>query len=114
MNEPDFTVTETDVGKTIAGVCKDAHGNPVTLAGATSVKFRLGLPGKTVLVFATATADADQTANKGLVSFNLPTEAVADVGRYDAQFVVEWGSSQRRHFPTKPLVIAVVRQAADA
>lgn len=109
--KPDYSVTETDVGKTISGVCVGADGTPADLSTATLVQFRMGKPRQDPIVLEDAAKDADQITNPGRVAFELTEDAVAIPGDYGAQFVVEWTEAVRLHFPTTPILIRVARQA---
>lgn len=106
----DYQATVGDYGKTIAGVCADAHG-PVDLTDATSVTMRLGREGQTPIATGLADVDPDQATNKGRVTYTFVAGDLDTAGEFELTFVALFPDA-RLTFPTQPKIVKIKRELA--
>jgi hypothetical protein len=95
-----FYVRQNDNKITISGTCLDANGAAVSLTGAT-LKLQVRQQfATTAILNATATADPDQTANKGKWSYSLLAADLASADTYQASIQATYGDGTIITFPS--------------
>lgn len=105
-----FEANVGDNGVVMVATLEDADGVPVPLTSISAVTFSMDRRGEDPVVDdAAAVADADQTANPGVVRFTFTSAHLQVPGTFRAWFKVFWPDGAKRTFPTRHFEVVVLR-----
>jgi len=92
-----FVMKKGDFKPVMSATLTDNDGSAINLTSATGVKFLMKLPGSSSAKIDSAGVVSD--ASNGKVTYQWAGTNTDTSGVYDAEFEVDWGSSQYQTFP---------------